>query len=289
MNGNKDKGGVSEYSPSFRVVCRVSKNTIKGKKVKKFGVVYAIKGEAVKQNREQLEKLMTIEGASGNSNVKVHEETPNGVYKDWSTKDGSEFSTKYWSYYGLTFKCLSYMFDTLEEKVTVRAYAEMADGKIEYGNNIYTVDMYEIAKHLYSNQKMSTLKGHKFLYDNVLNLVDMQHNRAGIAKAMMKTLNVTSTSSKYYNLLNTVYRDMNDFIYCQNSYKGKYSQREEFYSENLKEEQNKELLDALNNARGTTYTDLNQWIYNEVEKIGNYKGYYRKVQYEWNGGIYIRK
>ena len=289
MNGNKDKGGVSEYSPSFRVVCRVSKNTIKGKKVNKFGVIYAIKGEAVKQNREQLEKLMTIEGASGNSNVKVHEETPNGVYADWSTKEGSEFSTKYWSYYGLTFKCLSYMFDTLEEKVTVRAYAEMADGKIEYGNNIYTVDMYEIAKHLYSNQKMSTLKGHKFLYNNVLNLVDMQHNRAGIAKAMMKTLNVTSTSSKYYNLLNTVYRDMNDFIYCQNSYKGKYSQREEFYSENLKEEQNKELLDALNNARGTTYTDLNQWIYNEVEKIGNYKGYYRKVQYEWNGGIYIRK
>ena len=289
MNGNKDKGGVSEYSPSFRVVCRVSKNTIKGKKVKKFGVVYAIKGETVGKDRKQLEKLMTKEGASGNSNVKVHEETPNGVYADWSTKDGSEFSTKYWSYYGLTFKCLSYMFDTLEEKVTVRAYAEMADGTIEYGNNIYTVDMYEIAKHLYSNQKMSTLKGHRFLYDNVLNLVDMQHNRAGIAKAMMKTLNVTSTSSKYYNLLNTVYRDMNDFIYCQNSYKGKYSQREEFYSENLTEEQNKELLDALNNARGTTYTDLNQWIYNEVEKIGNYKGYYRKVQYEWNGGIYIRK
>ena len=165
----------------------------------------------------------------------------------------------------------------------------MADGKIEYGNNIYTVDMYEIAKHLYSNQKMSTLKGHRFLYDNVLNLVDMQHNRAGIAKAMMKTLNVTSTGSKYYNLLNAVYRDMNDFIYCQNSYKGEYSQREEFYSKNLTEEQNKELLDALNNARGTTYTDLNQWIYNEVEKIGNYKGYYRKVQYEWNGGIYIRK
>ena len=289
MNGNKDKGGVSEYSPSFRVVCRVSKNTIKGKKVKKFGVVYAIKGETVGKDRKQLEKLMTKEGASGNSNVKVHEETPNGVYADWSTKDGSEFSTKYWSYYGLTFKCLSYMFDTLEEKVTVRAYAEMADGKIEYGNNIYTVDMYEIAKHLYSNQKMSTLKGHRFLYDNVLNLVDMQHNRVGIAKAMMKTLNVTSTSSKYYNLLNTVYRDMNDFIYCQNSYKGEYSQRDEFYSKNLTEEQNKELLDALNNARGTTYTDLNQWIYNEVEKIGNYKGYYRKVQYEWNGGIYIRK
>ena len=86
MNGNKDKGGVSEYSPSFRVVCRVSKNTIKGTKVKKFGVVYAIKGETVGKDREQLEKLMTKEGASGNSNVKVHEETPNGVYKDWSTK-----------------------------------------------------------------------------------------------------------------------------------------------------------------------------------------------------------
>lgn len=84
----KIKEEYLKYSPSFRVVCRVSKNTIKGKKVKKFGVVYAIKGETVGKDREQLEKLMTKEGASGNSNVKVHEETPNGVYADWSTKDG---------------------------------------------------------------------------------------------------------------------------------------------------------------------------------------------------------
>lgn len=58
------------------------------------------------------------------------------------------------------------------------------------------------------------------------------------------------------NLLNAVYRDMNDFIYCQNSYKGEYSQREEFYSKNLTEEQNKELLDALNNARGNNLYGL---------------------------------
>ncbi len=32
MNGNKDSGGVSEFSPSFRVVCRVSKIQLKQKK-----------------------------------------------------------------------------------------------------------------------------------------------------------------------------------------------------------------------------------------------------------------
>ena len=287
MNGNKDSGGVSEFSPSFRVVCRVSKNTIKTKKVKKFGVIYAIANATDGKTRAELEDIMTIDKAD-DKYVKVHEETENGIYPDWTTKEDSKYSTKYWQYYGLTFKCLDYMFYTLQENITVRAYALMADGSIEYGDNIYTVNMYEIADYLYKNQKMSTLKGHNFLYNNVLNLVTINNNRLDILKSMMSALNVTSTSNPYYATLNKLYKDMNNYVYCQQEYKGKYQEREEFVPATLTSQEQKDLLSALNDKTGTSYSDINDWIYNQTEKQGKYNGYYRKVQYAWDNGIYVK-
>ena len=287
MNGNKDSGGVSEFSPSFRVVCRVSKNTIKTKKVKKFGVIYAIANATDGKTRAELEEMMTIDKAD-NKTIKVHEETENGIYPDWTTKSDSQYSTKYWKYYGLTFKCLDYMFYTLQENITVRAYALMADGSIEYGDNIYTVNMYEIADSLYKNQKMSTLKGHNFLYNNVLNLVTINNNRLDILKSMMRALNVTSTSNQYYAILNKLYKDMNNYVYCQQEYKGKYQEREEFVPATLTSQEQKDLLSALNNKTGTSYSDINDWIYNQTEKQGKYNGYYKKVQYAWDNGIYVK-
>ena len=287
MNGNKDTGGVSEFSPSFRVVCRVSKNTIKTKKVKKFGVIYAIANATDGKTRAELEDIMTINKADGKY-VKVHEETEKGIYPDWTTKEDSKYSTKYWQYYGLTFKCLDYMFYTLQENITVRAYALMADGSIEYGDNIYTVNMYEIADYLYKNQKMSTLKGHNFLYNNVLNLVTINNNRLDILKSMMSALNVTSTSNPYYATLNKLYKDMNNYVYCQQEYKGKYQEREEFVPATLTSQEQKDLLSALNDKTGTSYSDINDWIYNQTEKQGKYNGYYKKVQYAWDNGIYVK-
>lgn len=287
MNGNKDTGGVSEFSPSFRVVCRVSKNTIKTKKVKKFGVVYAIANATDGKSRAELEEMMTIDKAD-NTTIKVHEETENGIYQNWTTKSDSQYSTKYWKYYGLTFKCLDYMFYTLQENITVRAYAQMADGSIEYGDNIYTVNMYEIADYLYKNQRMSTIKGHNFLYNNVLNLVTINNNRLSILQSMMSVLGVTSKDNPYYSVLNNLYKDMNDYVYCQKAYKGKYQEREEFVPASLTEDELKRLLVGLNQKTGTSYTDINDWIYNETEKQGNYKGYYKKVQYAWDKGIYSK-
>lgn len=287
MNGNKDTGCVSEFSPSFRVVCRVSKNTIKTKKVKKFGVVYAIANATDGKSRAELEEMMTIDKAD-NKKIKVHEETENGIYPNWTTKSDSQYSTKYWKYYGLTFKCLDYMFYTLQENITVRAYAEMADGSIEYGDNIYTVNMYEIADYLYKNQRMSTIKGHNFLYNNVLNLVTINNNRLSILKSMMSVLGVTSKDNPYYSVLNNLYKDMNDYVYCQKAYKGKYQEREEFVPASLTKDELKKLLAGLNQKTGTSYTDINDWIYNETEKQGNYKGYYKKVQYAWDNGIYSK-
>ena len=287
MNGNKDSGGVSEFSPSFRVVCRVSKNTIKTKKVSKFGVIYAIANATDGKTRAELEEMMKIDKAD-NKTIKVHEETDKGIYPYWTTKEDSKYSAKYWQYYALTFKCLDYMFYTLQENITVRAYAKMADGTYEYGNNIYTVNMYEIADYLYKNQKMSTLKGHNFLYNNVLNLVTINNNKLDILKSMMKALDVTSTSNQYYNILNKLYKDMNNYVYCQQEYKGKYQEREEFVPKTLTSEEQKKLLSALNGKTGTSYSDINDWIYNQTEKQGNYNGYYKKVQYAWDNGIYVK-
>lgn len=287
MNGNKDSGGVSEFSPSFRVVCRVSRNTIKTKKVSKFGVIYAIANATDGKSRAELEEMMKIDKAD-NKTIKVHEETENGIYPNWTTKSDSQYSTKYWKYYGLTFKCLDYMFYTLQENITVRAYAEMADGSIEYGDNIYTVNMYEIADYLYKNQRMSTIKGHNFLYNNVLNLVTINDNRLSILKSMMSVLDVKSKDNPYYSVLNNLYKDMNDYVYCQKAYKGKYQEREEFVPASLTKDELKNLLEGLNQKTGTSYTDINDWIYNETEKRGNYKGYYKKVQYAWDNGIYSK-
>ena len=78
---------------------------------------------------------------------------------------------------------------------------------------------------------------------------------------------------------------MNDYVYCQQKYK--YQEREEFVPKTLTSEEQKDLLSALNEKRGTSYSDINDWIYNQTEKL-NYKGYYKKVQYAWDNGIYVK-
>ena len=135
---------------------------------------------------------------------------------------------------------------------------------------------------------MSTLKGHNFLYNNVLNLVTINNNRLDILKSMMRALNVTSTSNQYYATLNKLYKDMNNYVYCQQEYKGKYQEREEFVPATLTSQEQKDLLSALNNKTGTSYSDINDWIYNQTEKQGKYNGYYKKVQYAWDNGIYVK-
>ena len=41
---------------------------------------------------------------------------------------------------------------------------------------------------LYENQKMGTKESHDYLYDNVLNIVDMYNNMGQIANAMFKAI-----------------------------------------------------------------------------------------------------
>lgn len=205
------------------------------------------------------------------------------------------------------------MYGMLTQNLTYRAYAvvEGTDNnydyqengkyyKYEYGNDIYTINMYEIARNLYENQKMSTQTAHNYLYNNVLNIVNMDKNRLQIANAMMVKLNIKSKDHNY-NLVNACYKSMYDYVHCLGGYK--YSQREssvpnkdfamkKYNTDGSIGNYNKELLEKLNTASGTSYDTLSQWIYYEVEKTevnkspgSYYTGYYRMSQYSWNNGI----
>ena len=329
MNTNTSAGAPAEYTPSFRVVCRVSKNTIKRRKVIKAGVIFGT-AQAVGQGAEAIAKLtipkstnLENDGTAGaekdgvdgkiSDNIYYHEETSGGYYGEWTTREDDEHPYTHWNYYALTFYGTSYMYGMLTQDLTYRAYAVVEgtsadydyveDGKYykyEYGNDIYTINMYEIAQNLYENQKMSTEEAHNFLYNNVLNVVTMDKNRLDIANAMITKLGITSKDHKY-NLVNACYKNMYDYIHCLKGYK--YSERgtavpnKDFVLKNYNvdgsiDDYNTELLTMLNEASNTDYDSLSQWIYYETGKIENkkvsgtyYNGYYKMVPYAWNNGI----
>lgn len=329
MNTSTVEGAPAQYSPSFRVVCRVSKNTIKRRKVVKAGVIFGT-ADAVGSGANAIANL-TIpkstdiedggtagaekEGVDGKiaENIYYHEETPGGYYGEWTTREDDEHPYTHWNYYALTFYGTSYMYGMLTQDLTYRAYAVvegtsgnydyMEDGKYykyEYGNDIYTINMYEIAQNLYENQKMSTEAAHNFLYNNILNVVTMDKNRLEIANAMIAKLGITSKDHKY-NLVNACYKNMYDYIHCLSGYK--YNERgtavpnKDFTLKNYNvdgsiDSYNTELLTMLNEASDTNYESLSQWIYFETGNIENkkisgtyYSGYYRMVPYAWNNGI----
>ena len=222
--------------------------------------------------------------------VYIHNSTDAGVYKNWTTKDDDEHPAEYWDYYALTFVGKNYVYEALEEKLTFRAFAILDDGNggeiVEYGNNIFTVNMYEIADNLYQNQKISTKEGHEFLYDNILNVVTIKNNRLGICQSMLKALNVTSASDENYALANGTYKDMLNYVYCQKGYtyhsESGSSGHGAFEPINIDASK---LLTNLNAASGTAYSTVFDWIYSETGKYG-YNGFYKKVPYAWDNGIY---
>lgn len=61
--------------------------------------------------------------------------------------------------------------DFYNTKISVRAYAQLADGTYIYSNiNSFTV--FDIADNLYQNIRMNNVEGHNYLYDNILSVVD---------------------------------------------------------------------------------------------------------------------
>lgn len=173
-----------------------------------------------------------------------------GTYANYVSGNGDE---EYNNYYALSFKETSYSYDSINTKYAFRAYAILDDGTqngmIVYGRNIYSTNIYEIAKDLYDNCKMAAKTGHDFLYNNVLNLVAIQQNRDFIADAMKAALEITSANGEKYNLVNEVYNDLYYYVYCIEGQRYTYSDRGTFKPQNGETET--KLLGYLNQATNT--------------------------------------
>ena len=285
MNTNKNAGGVAEYNPSFRVVSKTSNvMTINNRlyEVKKMGTVYAID-----DGNMDIKSNMNLDAVSSNANVSKYETTDRGKLAGYTT---SAKDNNYYTYYALTFKYTNYKYASLEQNWAFRAYAvlDMGDGteKVVYGKNIYTTNMYDIAQNLYENQKMGTKESHDYLYDNVLNIVDMYNNMGQIANAMFKAMGVTSTSDSRYETVTKMTQDLHN--YCKCLWGISYDTRGKFRSSQVEDELLKLLNGVKNNDKN--YDSVYDWIYNETSKYGKkngtkYKGCYRLVDYSWDNSI----
>lgn len=60
--------------------------------------------------------------------------------------------------------------DFFSQKISVRAYAKLKDGKYVY-SGIKTLTVYAVAEALYQNRRMSTHSAHNYLYEKILNAI----------------------------------------------------------------------------------------------------------------------
>lgn len=299
MNGNKSEGGVSQYNPSFRTVSKVSKVMSVGNdlyRITRFGTIFALENNLTNKATQ-----MTIGNAEpfgsdaevDENSVQYFEATSQGVYDQWTSGNKDQ---KYFDYYALTLKHWFYSYQSLTTSYSVRAYAIIEIGGEEtyvYGNDIYSVTMYDIAQELYQNKKMPSAETHQYLYDNVLNPVKigMPNNRGKIASAMCVAADVHSTGDDNYTYINQIYKDLKDYIYKTNT----ANEEDDFYNystagafeSTLSEQEQQTFLGVLNNYSNTSYETITEWIYNQVPIIvGSEYGFYKKVEYGWDLSMY---
>lgn len=304
MNTDASEGGVSEFSPSFRVVSRACKKLQNAdgelRNVVAYGTIFTFDAEEDWDYRSN----MRLDNATSANSEHIYDdeelndvfyfETKVGTYSDWTAREPED---PYYNYYALTFVNKKYNYASLKEQMAFRAYAKLDDGTIVYGTKIYSTRIYDIAENLYNNTKLGSKKAHEFLYNNVLNVVKMEENRADICRAMLRALNVPNTSDERYTLINSINKDIADYIYCRNKYVDSYKERQQeghvFIPKSLTEDETEILLGLLNAVEGNeynNYTSIFDWSYYETEKYGNssgmYKGLYKKIPYDWDNSGY---
>lgn len=296
MNTDTSEGAVSEFNPSFRAVSRASKVVAVGDpivvedengvtinnypiaSVQSYGTMYTVNEGATTDTMKFGDTYVSnAEIADGVYSYEATKE--NGTLNNWPQADDANSF-----YYALTFKGKSYLLDMLDKDYTVRAYAVTEDGDIVYGNKVETTSIYKIAKVLYNGNLMSRKSAHDFLYDNVLNIVDIKNNRAGIANAMFKALNVTKTTDEAYALINNMYKDLYRYITLTGVYKvDRYYKRGAFVCKTMTmgKDTEKALLELLNTVTtdGKEYTTVADWIENETENYDKCKGFYKRVEF----------
>ena len=299
LNTNKSPGGPSEFSPSYRTVCRANKQVVvkegdyafdeDGNRLDvptgtytaddnnfEYGFVYAYRDKAGLTSKNE-DELMTFAGAKGNDYIKTLKANSEVDIDEWTTKDGSTYNKDNSFFFALTLKDLYYTTDQIEQVYTFRSYLKFTTGGKEYivyPKDVYSTSMYDIAEDLYRNKKMPSEAAHNYLYDNILNIVSMKHNAQNIGKAMMKKLRtsgeMTSSSSPHYRSLNNVYQDMTFYALCSDAEGNTGTQYDAMiylYADNIKR--------VKKNDEGKTYEISGEPKSDEVVKQSayTYNGY----------------
>lgn len=285
MNSNTAEGAVSEFAPSFRIVSRAAKHIVNAQNeicgVVSFGTVYAF-GDFDKSQ-------MTVASAEAAEDDAIFHitATDEGIYNGYVS---GVYDDSQQNYFAMTIKPVSYYYENLTDQYTVRAYAILDDGSYVYSDNCYTVTKVEIAEYLYKNQMMPSKAAHDYLYNNILNIVALNKNSAGIANAMLKTLGITSSDPGYAQV-KTAYNEILWYTRCINQYK--YSEHNGTIEFKYLPDGGKELLAMLNEKSGTNYETLYEWIEKQVPNVKRnngtpYSSCYTKADYGWENDFYDR-
>lgn len=152
---------ISNVVGGLRTVSSVE-NEINGKKVTEFGNIYAIVRDGVTS------KDMVVESTS--QNVAVYKATEQGIINvNFSNSQTATNFVRTMINNGSTSEAFT-------QGYMIRAYAKLEDGSYVY-SNAYKYSIYQVAKVLYDNVKMSTNAGHEYLYNEILKVVDNDYQK----------------------------------------------------------------------------------------------------------------
>ncbi len=147
---------ISAMLEAFRTIYSVSETD----KTDEIGLVYGL-ADSVSED----------EMIVGSSNTTVHSyaATPLGeTGKKYSSLDNAKS-------YCLTMEFIKNA-EFYKQGISVRAYAKLKDGSYVY-SNISTMSVYDVAGKLYNRNLMSNMRGHEYLYDSILSVVDSSYKK----------------------------------------------------------------------------------------------------------------
>lgn len=296
---NTDVNGVAAGGPSFRIVSRVSNRLIGSnnqvKKVVGYGTILTLEESLPKTESGQYDySCLSCSGAdllkegaqvinlTGVTLIvqKATDEHGKLQYTDasgnrigaWDTDPDYE-SVDYWA---LTLQHNGRTSAAMKRRYAMRVYAIVEDEngnnkEVIYGKSVYKTSIYDIAKNLYDNDKMSTNAADNYIYFNVLNQVyTMEH--FDVFKSMMKKVEKNNASLGAYttfdNYLNNWTKD--------NQYTGKQDEYQ-YPKTGYPDFTNAESSDGFATSK-LDGKDINRWL------IDN-GFYYPKKESGWNGGL----
>ena len=147
---------ISAMLEAFRTIYSVSETD----KTDEIGLVYGL-----------TDSVSEDEMIVGSSNTTVHSyaATPLGeTGKKYSSLDNAKS-------YCLTMEFIKNA-EFYKQGISVRAYAKLKDGGYVY-SNISTMSVYDVAGKLYNRNLMSNMRGHEYLYDSILSVVDSSYKK----------------------------------------------------------------------------------------------------------------